>query len=131
MSEILILGLFLIWYTCKKATILELETDCFQESLTLLRKWLLTNLTILKITIVLRNIPESRLDDICCPVKLLRKIIFFSLRLNALLSQRLLYSPTAWKGSTARGSDAAAFITESGDGGQESWVDRQLRRGDQ
>ena len=77
LSEILILGLFLIWYTCKKATILELEMDCFQESLTLLRKWLWTKLTILKITIVLKNIPVSRLDDMCCPVKLLTKMIFF------------------------------------------------------
>ena len=49
----------------------------FSRVLNILRKWLLTKLTILKITIVLRNIPESRLDDICCPVKLLKKIIFF------------------------------------------------------
>ena len=57
--------------------------------------------------------------------------MIFSIQLNALLLRWVLYSPTAWKGSTARGSDAAAFITEGGDGGQESWVDRQPRRGDQ
>ena len=68
-------------HACKKATILELQTDCFQESLTLLRKWLLTNLTILKITIVLRNFPENRLDDIFCPVQLLKKMIFCPLSL--------------------------------------------------
>ena len=88
----------------------------FSRVLNILRKWLLT---ILKFTIVLRKFLENRFDDNCCPVQLLKNdflslvfIMIFSIQLNVLLSQWLLYSPTAWKGSTARGSDAAAFITE-------------------